>query len=779
MIADKRTLMGMSLISLGGMVVEIALTRVYSLVLFYHFVFLVIGLSMLGLAAGGVLAWRLASSSRWGPGAASRWAAICSAATAMSTVLIVVVAPAGELITLSLLASLAFVLIGSTTAVLLAQYPHSTGRVYAADLVGAALGALVSVPLINLVGGINALLVAAAAMGWASVVLAYSRSSAVPSLTVALLVTLAAMLNPATSILDINVTAIQQGKGLVEQLREGGYLLFTRWDALARTDVVARDDHPDQLYLYIDGGSAAVMYDFSGDPVAPSPLRSDFGFFPFHDRPAGTTLSIGPGGGKDVLLALMGGASRVTAVEVNPGAVEAVRRFSDFNGGIYDRPDVEVVVDEGRGYLKRSTEQFDTIYMSLAVTQTAERVGFAMAENYLYTVEAMRDYLDHLKPGGRLVLRLHNQYDLIRAMLTVDQAALPAGAPDSERGRNMMALVQPADHDEHQGDIMYPLLIVQKEPFTPDQEQHHLAAARAAGYQDIYTPSLGVTGQLVDAALLAGISEIKLDPVTDDRPFFYLYEAGPPPFSVLLMIVAALAGGLGWIVVRRRTGGERRMVSGSLAFFGCLGVAFMLVEVAMIQKLTLLLGHPTVAVTTVLFVLLISGGIGSWLSSVVKGGLGLAVVAGALAAGLILVYTQLLPILVSQSIVAPWPQRVVVSVAVLAPLGVLMGVPFPTGLKALGLLTQRPLTGLAWAANGIASVLGSTGAIVLGTSLGFSASLSAGALVYLASGVVAYYLMRHPLGAEAVSTETPVPKVSEGRPCQVNPVLDPTAASEG
>ncbi|MHB1159957.1 MAG: hypothetical protein ACYC3V_06445 [Chloroflexota bacterium] len=166
-------------------------------------------------------------------------------------------------------------------------------------------------------------------------------------LVAAVALTALAAANPLTSMLDMGPGVIQSEKTMAEQLRIDGRPVFSRWDAFARTDVVAPELRDDLMYLFLDGGAATAMYRFDGNLSAPSPLRSDLGFFPFHDRPAGEVLAIGPGGGKDVLMALLGGASRVTAVEVNPGAVEAVRRFSDFNGGLYDRPEVEVVVDEG------------------------------------------------------------------------------------------------------------------------------------------------------------------------------------------------------------------------------------------------------------------------------------------------------------------------------------------------------------------------------------------------------------------------------------------------
>ncbi len=734
----------MLLVSTGAMVVEIALTRVFSLALYYHFAFLVIGLAMLGLGAGGLLVWR--QQCRGGPMSVlpARWAMLAGLASAGATALLVLVGALAGLPAYTALAALPFALVGATTAAVLARFPASSGRLYAADLGGAALGVSLSIPLLQVAGGVSALLAAAALMGWGGWLLGRREESARRTyLAAACFLSVVTVLNLFVALLDVNIGSIDTDKPMIQQLGENGRIVFTRWDAFARTDVVASPEDKGQMYLFIDGGAGAVMYRFNGDLSAPSPLRQDVGFFPFHERPAGEVLDIGPGGGRDVLMALMGGATRVTAVEVNPGTVEAVRRFADFNGGLYDRPEVEVVVDEGRSYLRRSSRLYDTIYLSLTMAQVAERSGYALTENYLYTVEAIRDYLDHLKPNGELVFKLHGRLDLERVIRTATRALVESGVPPDRVSWYMEAVVE-ADNHGHGDDLMFPVLVIRRDPYTAADVQRHLSAGQTLGFVPIYEPGVGGTGPLktLDVSSLAGdqLPGVDLSPTTDDRPFFYLYQAGPPPLLLVVLAITIIVAILTWKQLRGTLPSGSVELPPSMAYFGCLGLAFMLVEVALIQKLTLFLGHPTVAVTTVLFALLVSGAGGSWVSGRAGGAARIMVAAPALAAALALAYSQIVPWSAAQFFAWQLPQRTLFAGVLVAPLGFFMGMPFPTGLRALARGSSVPLVTLAWAANGFTSVLGSTLAIVLATLLGFTASLVAGGVAYLGVALAAAVL---------------------------------------
>ncbi len=749
-IPEETVPLGMLLVSAGAMVVEIALTRVFSLALYYHYAFLVIGLAMLGLGLGGLFVWRERRRGGLAFVLPGRWAMLASLATAWATVLLVLIGALLGLPVYIALAALPFAMVGATTAAVLARFPASSGRLYAADLAGAALGAPLSIPLLQLVGGVNALLVASALMGWGGWLIGRRSEPARRTyLATTCVLTTVALLNPFVALLDVNIGSIDADKPLVQQLGDSGRIVFTRWDAFARTDVVATPQDEDLMYIFLDGGAAAAMYRFDGNLSAPSPLRSDLGFFPFRFRPAGEVLDIGPGGGRDVLMALLGGATRVTAVEVNPGAVDAVRRFSDFDGGLYVRPDVEVVVDEGRAYLKRSTRQYDTIYLSLTMTQAAERTGYALTENYLYTVEAFQEYLDHLKPGGQLVFKVHDQPELERVIRTATRALEARGIPSDQLSWYLEALSEPEMPSQHSGAIMYPLLVVRREPYTLGQARQQVSAALASGYAPLYLPGVGGIGPLAGLNASSGqplgpdsTGAEALPPTTDDRPFFYLYSSGPPPVSLVLLAVSVVLAAATWWRCRRTVPVGIVGLRLSLAYFACLGVAFILVEVALIQKLTLFLGHPTVAVTTVLFALLVFGSAGSWLSGRFVRLPHIPPVSAALAGVLVLAYTQLISSVTAPFFALPMLQRILVAAGLIAPLGMLMGVPFPSGLGKLAALSPTPLTGLAWAANGFASVFGSASAIVIATSYGFTASLAAGGAVYLAAALIATATVR-------------------------------------
>jgi SAM-dependent methyltransferase len=746
----KNQFAGIFLISLGAMVVEIAFTRVFSFLLFYHYAFLVIGLAMLGLAIGGLLTWKREGGVQPASRRPLLWGSLAGVATAVTTLLIVLGASFEGVVVFTALAALSFVLVGATTATLLSRFPSSAGQIYAADLAGAAIGTIVSIALLSLLGAVDALLVTAAIIGWGGWLLEPrgSRVAALSAMAAGAL-TLLSIANGVTGVVDLDVRAMQSGKPMTDLLGSAGQVVFSRWDAFARTDVVAPQDRNDLKYVFIDGGAGAAMFQADEELSSSVPLTRDIGFFPFHSGPAGEVLAIGPGGGRDVLLSLMGGATRVTAVEVNPGTVEAVRRFSAFNGSIYNRKDVEVVVDEGRSYLKRTAKQYDTIYLSLAMTQTAERSGYALAENYLYTVEAMKDYLDHLKPGGQLVFKLHESWDLERTIRTAMQTLEEEGIPNDHLSQHMMAVAEPMAHAAHESSLMYPLLMIRRDGYTPDQVQHHLAAADELSYQLLYLPGVGGLGPLAgvqasgEQTPKAGLSGFEDNsPTVDDRPFFYLNSKIPPMPALILLAVACL---LGMATMRRLPKSTPEQVVPlrlSLTYFAALGLAFMLVEVVLIQKLTLFLGHPTIAITTVLFSLLVSSAVGSYLSARGRGHMNLPA-ASALAAGiLVLAYTQLIPMVEARFFSSSTPERVLVAVLLVAPIGTLMGIPFPGGLRSLSRQTPALLPPLAWAANGFASVFGSASGIIIAVVFGFNSTLLVGGVAYLAAGALAAWAER-------------------------------------
>ena len=562
---------------------------------------------------------------------------------------------------------------------------------------------------------------------------------------------------------------------------------WQRWNSISRVDVVRSSSirslpgsgfsctypPPAQMGLTVDGdGMSPISHvppGFADLPFSDCLLTA----LPYRLRPGARALVLEPGGGFNVLVALAEGAEQVTAVVANPLVVQAVREQGDWAGEVYDDPRVRVVVQEGRSYVKQVQERYDVIDLALTEPQrTVVSGAYSLSENYAYTVEAFVDLISSLDPSGILVLSRWLQVppsESLRALaLAIEAVERTGGAPQSD----IVALRS----------YQQMLILVRRTAFTADELHTVREFGKERRFDLVYLPDLqpdevNVYNVLPEplysdayAALLrADVSPTAADrgrwidayaydvrPLTDDRPFFghffkwrqlpeVLAAAGHTwqPFGgagylvpLALLVLAVLAAGLLILLpLALRQGdvrpdlfghsaGGRRM----LAYFALLGLGYLSVEIPLMQRFILFLGHPTWSLSTVLFGILVFSGIGSRLSDRVP--LRAALIAiPALVAG----YALGLPFVFAATLGLPLWARLLVSLASLAPLGLLMGMPFP---KGIALLQERSHVAWAWAANGAMSVIASISAALIALSWGFSAVLLFGAGCYLLAVVV-------------------------------------------
>ncbi len=759
-------LAGLTLISLAGMALEITLTRVFSVLFFYHYVFAILSIAMLGVGLGAALVYQSGKVSDPGSSLtqAQTLTLLASAAVLGLALAVVAAVPLDGRLLLAVAAAFPYLLLGMTLATLFAAWPKASPSLYGADLLGAGLGAAAAIPLLNWLGGLDALLFTVLLFAAGSLLFGLAkgqrlgRPQAMGVGTVTVLVVTALALGG----LDLDMGRLATPKPLTQQLQESpeSRIVFTRWDAFARTDLVESSTTPWSKQVYINGAAGSIM------PRLPEALdqerrfTDDLGYFPFRQQPGTTSppdrvFVIGPGGGKDVLFALMAGSRNITAVEVSPGVVEAVRYFADYNGGLFDHPYVTVAVDEGRSYLRRSEAQFDLISLSEVIALTAERGSYILAENYVYTVEALYDYLDALAPGGRIALKLYDEYTLTRAFTTAVAALRERGLDEAAATRRVVVLLDPERLSE-QAPFRDPLLILHRDPVSPQAAEELLAAIEQAGYVPLFVPHVhevpplsGLTsGQTTLEQLVDGFARADVSPTTDDRPFFYEFRPGLP--EVLRQLLALLgvltALGLAYLLVAARRN-ARMSVKGAfwslVLYFALLGIGFMLVELAVIQQLTLFLGHPTTALTVGLFAALVSGGLGSLASGRLDRGWTERTlrVAAMLSGVLVLAYTSLVPLLTGALLDLSLPARIGTAMAVIFPLFFAMGMPFPLGLQVAERRSGPSMIPLAWGVNGVTAVIGSAGGIALAILWGFDTVLAAGGLVYLAIALLAWRKM--------------------------------------
>jgi len=785
---------GIFFLSLGVLVYEIALTRVFSVALSYHYVFLVLSVAMFGLGAGGLVEhrWRRRTSSR-DETPLSISGAATALAMAASIVAINRLGAAGYPLVLAATGALPFVFAGVTLAAAFRHFAAWSALLYGADLLGAASGAILVVRALDAVGGPTSILAASAVVAVAALVFLAGASQSATSV-----VTAAGSAAVTVSLLAIAVgypiagevpVGRDPNKDLFRLLNDpsiGGEIVATRWSAFGRTDLVRFDGDPDSMTLFIDGAAGAPMVRWDGRlgvPEGPAArLTQTFpGSFPLRfldENQKDRALVIGPGGGRDILVALEAGVRAVTAVEVNPEFVELTREYSAYNGGIYTNvPTVQVSVGEGRQFVRRLAERYDLIMLSLPITKSSRSYeGYALTENFLFTEESFRDYLAHLTPEGSIVIVTHGLGEALKLVTTV-LAALNGQGTSIPDAMQRIALF---------GHQMLPVLVVQNRPFERARALAMHQGLHLAGFdgQASYVPyakqvsvQLGLASgadvtwlmmnqNLIDLAAgsiglreLVKAAPIDIGPVTDDRPFFFKFETGIPGTVTSLLWLSALllTAVIGAPAVGRWFSDGPSGLSPPPPWvvpflFASLGVGFMLVEVSLFQRLLLYLGHPTRALALLLFALLGGTGLGSLASGVVPsrhlvralGASGTAVALG------VLLTVPLIGVLFER---LGSEGASLASTLLLLGLGLAMGFPFPVTIRLMSRGGLGEAVPWMWAVNGVASVAGSVLAVAVAIAAGYSVALTLGSMAYLGVALVSLGARRH---LEATGSPAPL-----------------------
>ncbi|MGD2049201.1 MAG: hypothetical protein PVH03_06880, partial [Chloroflexota bacterium] len=600
--------LAVALLAGAGLFLEVALTRLFSILFYPPAVYAILSLAVIGIGMGAAVAtWR---SSARRPSLASTYMALAS----ISTALLVVSASFSNAVELPLhlfiLVIAPFCFLGLAMVTLFSNNPEDSPQLYRADLLGAGLGTLLAVAGLNLLGGLNAVIVAALVFSLAGLAALAGGNARLP-LAGVLLALFLLVANLAGDWLSIDMVSLAADKPIEEALEAGGRIISTEWDAFARTDLVEPAD-AGPYRLYVDGAAASIMPPAEDNDF----LWRDIGLFPFATEQPERVFIIGPGGGLDVWFGLQSQASEIVAVEVNGAAVEMVEALADYNGDLYAQAPVRLVVDEGRSALRRESQHFDLIFLSQVVTLTAERSGYALVENSAYTVEAFEEYFDHLTADGQIALKLYDEPTLTRALSTVLAVLGDRGLSEVEALNHVIVLLDTA------GDPAIPLLIVRNSPYSREDALALGTVARDVGFAPLFLPQLVaeqpldavVAGQLTFADIVAR-STADLSPTSDDRPFFFQFERGVPgSLHPLAWGMAALAV-VGTILLLL---GQREVRPPTLRWspfhFAALGIGFITIEIVLIQQTRLFLGHPTLAVATVLATLFIAGGIGSGLA---------------------------------------------------------------------------------------------------------------------------------------------------------------------
>ena len=725
------------LITLSGLLFEVGLTRIYSATIWYHFTFIAVSVALLGWGLGGFAVHLL--KKRRGLTPSLHFAAACTlayAAAIPACLWLVAKFPFTiALLPLYFVAPLIpFFLAGMALSTIFDVRRATSGSLYFADLVGASLGALGVTVLLQRLGGEATVIAAAAAPFAAAALLSGSTTMRVAGAAGAALAIAGALTNETTGLLRVVPGYSKAMRRQMNELPEARVAL-TGWNAYSRIDAVEGFPSPYLARLYIDSDAWTSVLEWNGDLDRVSEMREWYRALPFTLFQRPETLIIGPGGGSDVLVALAAGSRKVTAVELNPLMVQFVRHYGARGGDLYSRPDVEVIQSEGRNFISRTDRRFDVIFLGFVDSwASVASGGLSLSENYLYTTEAFSGYFDRLTDDGVLVV-LRWDVDIPRlvansvALLGVDEAA-----------RRIVVLMERRAGAADDPPQM--IFMLRKRPFTAAETS--AIASRWTMARPVLLPGVHVEAPYDD--LFAGRvtldehvarASARVGPVFDDSPFYFA-TARPigiaPGMAIALLVLVVPVIGLlaAFISIGRPAASDSTSYAAAIVYFASLGAGFIVVELALLQHLTLLLGHPIFTLSLLLFTLLAAGGLGSAASGRIPARLACLAVAT-----LSLAYALALPAVVPRLLPLELSGRIAIAVALISPLGFAMGIPFPRGLRRAG-HGALPAPPFFWGLNGVMSVLGSVATVVIALTSGFQAAMIAGATCYAVAAAVAW-----------------------------------------
>jgi spermidine synthase len=751
---------------------EVAIIRVLSVVLWYHFAFLSISLAMLGLGVPGVWyalrppgdrslatplivaavsipvsVWAILQGGQWLPPTQGNWLFVA----------LVVVCILVPMVSLG----------AGVCALLLRARGPEIGKMYGCDLLGAMAGTIVVLPLMFIVP--TPLILAGAGL-LPLVALSLSQRSWV---SLPLGAALAVALVVGTPF-EVTFNKVYPEAGLEH--------LFEKWTPTARITILPfspfKSDQSvpwgwgygenyqppplEQWWIDQDGSAGTPIENPDAALETLEHLFHDVTSVGYQLRRPQTVGIIGPGGGRDILTALKAGASEVDAVELNGAIVEALSSptFRDFTGDVYHLPGVNAIVSEGRSYFTRTEDSYDLLQISLVDSWAATSAGaYALSENYLYTVEAFRLYYDRLGEDGLIsvsrFLAGAQQIEGTRIALLALEALRSLGV---EEPRRHVAMVRGG---------RIGTLLVSRRPWSQDDLDRLAAIASERGFDVLWPlPESSAEDSLVTRSIRQGpgILEgngVDLSPPTDDRPFFFqamsvlrgpsaaVEGLGPNEFAVVMlrrvvvtMIVLAAALYFLPFLLARRLERHDGFWRGS-GYFAAIGLGFMLVELPWIQRFILFVGHPSYATSVVISALLLGASLGAVQAGRVTRADSAVRFAILLPLSIVATNFLLTPLF---SLGMGWPlvARCITGWLVLLPAGFCMGFAFPIGMRRFG----DPDKAWFWAMNGVMSVVGSVLSLGLAMAMGFSNVVLIGVAAY----VVAWFLLQARTTRERTTT---------------------------
>ena len=795
---------GIFLIALSTLTLQILLTRIFNVTMMYHFAFVAISITMFGMTAGAITVFlRPGLFDGRVPQRLSQCALITGISAVIATTIhwyLLKLDPPLDMSILMIVTVSMFIVpflaSGICVTLVLTRYTNKIGSLYAADLAGAALGCVAVIGVMEVAGALGGVVAVAITTSAAAYAFATAGAHARQRNYAVVAGAVMAVALVATTVKNFDDAVVKDPTGRIGAIYE-------KWTALSRIFVQKYDDvpfgwgfshraplnlyHPQQLHLSMDANAGTVLTQFNGDRKSVDYLRYDVTNISHYVRPNSNVLVIGVGGGRDVLSALVFGQKSVLGIEMNRVILDVLtRQVADFTGNLQREPNVKLVNDEARSYIARLKDRFDIIQISLIDTWAATAAGaFVFSENTLYTREAWTTFLSRLNPTGVLsVSRWYfeqNPAETYRLTSLATETLKGMGVSDPRR--HIVAMRSLTSFDPSLG--LRPdgvvTMLVSPTPFTDEDIVWIRKLKSSLGFEIVLMPEYAKDNTLstiadgrADADFYRSLPVNVVAP-TDDNPFFFnmlrlndildsnRWELGNNSFNMkavtllgtvffIALFMTLLCIAIPWITLPDKS--ILRQNSTHLVFFAAIGLGFLMIEIAQMQRLMVFLGHPLYGLSVILFALLLGGGTGSYLSHVIAAKTGQAKTVYLFLA--ILAVVSLIGVLTYPMIQefrgAATPARISIALALILPLGLVMGMAFPLGMTVANATTPA-LTPWLWGMNGAMSVLASVGAVLISLASGIATTYWVGATCYVVAAL-AYYLMlqkRQPAGVLATA----------------------------
>lgn len=779
---------GLFIVASSALMYEILLTRIFSVTMWYHFAFMVISIAMFGLTVGAVCVYLY---PKFFPRELTKYhlslySLLFSVSMVASFVIQLYVPfsfPSGDILSLSVVAnwlfcyfiiSVPFIFGGICTCLALTRFPMQLSKLYAADLAGAAAGCILIIVSLETTDAPTTLIFIAIFACTGALFFLYGEQFR--RLTIAGLFCLVSLSLLAAG----HSWFTRQGAPLLQIKYVKGALeppsLYEKWNSFSRVKVFGDPDfmfppfgwglspkpvgdtYVRQLWLNIDAHANTILTKFDGDIRAVSYLKCDVTNMAHWIKPNADVLVIGAGGGRDLLSALVFDQKSVLGVEMNPAIVSAVNGpFGEFSGHLDRHPKIRFVVDEARSYVARENDRFDIIQISLTDTWAATAAGaFVLTENSLYTLEGWKIFLEHLTPEGIIAVSRGSAAENYRVASLARAALLSLGVTEPE---NHIAVVKFRT---------VATTLTSRSPLSAHQLDTLEKVSKEMGFKIAYSPRGGTDKfypPIVKGENTRSFEDrhlIDLTPPTDDKPFFFHMlrpadffrfwtmsdnlgmgrNAGAVQILLLVIIVVTILTGVFILLPIFAKAGlpVYRKAAPFMVFFAGIGLGFMFVEISQLQRFNIFLGHPSYSLSVVLFTLLLSCGLGSYLTWKVDTTKSFrpAAVRLAMLLGALLFFGILTPKIIETFQASATEVRVLIAVGILSPLGLFMGMAFPLGMSVAS-RTHPNLAPWLWGVNGATSVCGSVLALGVALFFGISAAFWIGACCYVVSGIALYF----------------------------------------